>query len=445
MTMARTTTLQDRIIIDELAQAGYSDLQIAAEVGWTVPTVRKWRLRAQRQGRKGLASAMGRPATGVLSSYPALIRNTLRDWRMAHPGWGAKTLRAELEADKQLKSQRLPKRSSIASFLKEQGLTRIYERHSELPQHRPQGVSVPHEEWEMDTRGQEYVPEVGVIALVNLVDRLSKVKLLSYPCLVGQKRATRRPRTEDYQLVLRLSFTEWGLPDRIAVDHDSVFYDNTCKSPFPTRFHLWLLALGVDLIFGRPGRPTDQATVERSHQTWAWQALKGQTFADWERLRAYLEQRRHFLNHQLPCSTLSDLPPLVAYPEAIHPRCLYRPEWETELLDLSRVYAYLAQGRWFRQVSQVGTASLGQQVYGLGVKWGREAVEITFDPTGRHLIFHSADGERTKQLPLQGVSTTDLSGELGSLVNLDHLQLVLPFTWDEWRLIRLCETLGGTT
>ena len=176
----------------------------------------------------------------------------------SHPVFGLwpLRLRAELEADENLTGQRLPPVSGIANFLKEQGLTRTYERHSELPQPKPQPAGAPHEEWEMDSRGQERVPDVGIIALINLCDEFSKAKIRSYPCVVGQKRATRRPRTEDYQLVLRLSFTEWGLPDRIAVDHDSVFYDNTCKSPFPTRFHLWLLALGVDLAFGRPGRPT---------------------------------------------------------------------------------------------------------------------------------------------------------------------------------------------
>jgi transposase len=439
------TTLQDRVTIDQLAQLEYTDPQIAAEVGWKARTVRKWRRRTQKQGRKGLASVMGRPATGALSTFPSFIRNTLRDWRMAHPGWGPKTLRAELEADERFKGQWLPSRSAVARFLKEEEATRPYERHSDLPQPGPQTASVPHKEWEMDSRGQEYVPGVGVIALVNLSDVFSKVKVTSYPCLVGQKQATRRPQTEDYQLVLRQAFTEWGLPDRLAVDRDSVFHDNTCKSPFPTRLHLWLLALGVDLVFGRPGQPTDQATVERSHQTWAGQALVGQTFADWDRLWAYLEQRRHFLNYRLPCSTLGDVPPLVAYPEALHPRRLYRPEWEAELLDLSRVYDYLAQGRWFRQVSQVGTVSLGQQTYGLGVTWAGEAVEITFDPTDRHLVFRSAGGEREKRLPLQGISTTDLMGEMGPLVNLDHFQLALPFTWDEWRMTRLCETLGGTT
>lgn len=440
--MARMTSLQDRVTIDQMSQQGYTDSQIASELGWAIPTVRKWRRRAQREGRKGLRSKMGRPPAGALSSYPARLRETLRAWRDAHPGWGPKTLRAELEADERFEGRRLPAPSSIAAFLKELEVTRAYERHSELPQSARRETNAPHEEWEMDSRGQERVSDVGIVALINLSDDFSKAKIRSYPCVVGQKRATRRPRTEDYQLVLRLSFTEWGLPDQISVDHDSVFYDNTCKSPFPTRFHLWLLALGVDLSFGRPGRPTDQATVERSHQTWDWQALEGQTFPEWDRLHAYLEQRRHFLNYRLPCSTLENLPPLVAHPEALQPRRLYRPEWEEELLDLSRVYAYLAEGRWFRQVSQVGTVSLGRQTYGLGVAWKGESVDIAFDPEDEHLIFHSADGEQEKQLPLKGISVTDLMGEMGPLVNLDHFQLALPFAWDEWRVIRLCKTLG---
>jgi transposase len=443
--MGRMTSLQDRIMIAQLAQRGYTDAQIAAETGWKIRTVRKWRRRAQQGGRKGLASKLGRPATGALSSYPSQLRNTLRTWRAAHPGWGPKTLRAELEADPRFNRQRLPAVSSIAAFLKELEVTRPYERHSELPQPARTETGAPHEKWEMDSRGQAYVPDIGMVALINLSDTYSTTKLRSYPCVVGQKRATRRPCTGDYQLVLRLSFTEWGLPDQIGVDHDSVFYDNTTKSPFPTRFHLWLLALGVKLIFGRPGQPTDQATVERSHQTWAWQALEGQTFSTWEHLQQYLEQRRHFLNHQLPCRTWGDLPPLVACPGVLQPRRLYRPEWENELLDLSRVYTYLAQGRWFRQVSAVGTVSLGGQTYGLGLAWKREQVEITFNQQTHRVVCCSADGERKHQFSLKGLNVSDLMGEMGPLVNLDHFQLALPFTWEEWRVTRLCRTLGGMT
>jgi len=47
----------------------------------------------------------------------------------------------------------------------------------------------------------------------------------------------------------------------------------------------------------------------------------------------------------------------------------------SRLYCLLRIYAYLAKGQWFRQVSKVGTASLGQQTYGLGVLWSGESVE----------------------------------------------------------------------
>lgn len=281
-----------------------------------------------------------------------------------------------------------------------------------------------------------------MIALINVNDVFSKVKLLSYPCCLGQRRTSRHPTTEDYQLVLRLAFTEWGLPDLLAVDHDSVFYDNSSPSPFPTRLHLWLLALGVCLTFGRKGHPVDQGLTERSHQTWYQQVLAGQTFPFWEALRQALNQRRTFLNEQLPCSTLGNVPPLIACPEARRPRRLYRPEWERELLDLSRLDTYLAQGRWFRKGSNVGTVSLGGQMYYLGKPWQHQDVEITFAPENRQFVFRTADGEHSTCLAPQGLTSAELMGELEPLAGFAAFQLMLPFTWEDSRVIRLSETFG---
>ena len=58
------TTFQERLAVTERATAGQSDPEIAAAVGCSVWTVRKWRRIGQRHGRKGLTSQMGRPATG---------------------------------------------------------------------------------------------------------------------------------------------------------------------------------------------------------------------------------------------------------------------------------------------------------------------------------------------------------------------------------------------
>jgi len=436
------TTLHDRVMIYELAEAGCTDREIAERVGWSVPTVRKWRRRGQQAGRAGLMGRRGRPSLGALSSYSEALRKQLRVWREAHPGWGAKTLWAELARHPEFGQHRLPSRRSIARWLAEQGWTRRYDKIRELPQVARQVAQAPHVEWEMDACGYQRVPEVGLISLINLNDVYSRVKLMSYPCQVGQQRATRHPTTADYQLVLRLTFMDWGLPDRLAVDHDSVFHDNTSKSPFPTRFHLWLLALGVQLLFGRHHRPTDQAITERSHQLWTQQVLVGQTFASHPRLFAALQRRREFLNRHLPCDTLDDLPPLVACPQARLPRRGYRPEWETEMITLSPVYAYLATGEWFRQGSAVGTVSLGGQIYCLGPAWRRQEVAITFDPLDQLLVFRAAGQALLTRQPLKGLTPADLMGELWPLLAPLPVQLALPFTWQEYRVIRLSGTLA---
>ncbi len=436
-----TTTLEDRMTIVALSKAGHSDSDIAERSGWSVSTVRKWRRREAQLGMQGLASKMGRPATGAMSTFSSDIEETLRGWREASPGWGPLTLRVELEKDEYWQDKTLPSRTTIARWLNEAELTRPYERHQDLPQPSSTSAREPHEEWGLDARGYEKVADVGVVALLNMNDRLSRTKVLSYPCWLGVRRASRHPTTEDYQMAFRLAASEWGLPDRLFVDRDSVFYDNGSKSPFPTRFHLWLQALGVDLIIGPPHRPQKRGITERSHQTWDGQVLKGQTFAAWEQLRLALERRRDFMNEHLPCASLGGKPPLVAYPQARTPRRVYRPEWEVEQMDLERVYAYLAQGRWFRKGSNVGAFCLGNQRYSLGKDWIGKDAEITFALSDRHLVFRSPEMDTPKRLPIKGITKTQLIGDMGPLVGLDHFQLALPFTWHEWQVSRLSGTL----
>lgn len=440
--MAMTiTSLEDRMTIKALAEARHSDADIAERTGWSLSTVRKWRRRGAKQGMEGLASEMGRPPTGAMSTFSPVITDTLRAWRKAHPGWGPLTLRAELEREASLRNESLPSRTTIARWLKEEGLTRSYERHQALPQPSSTSAQAPHEEWELDARGYEKTPDVGVVALLNMNDRFSRTKLLSYPCWLGERRASRHPTTEDYQLAFRLAASEWGLPDRLFVDRDSVFYDNSSKSPFPTRFHLWLQALGVDLVIGPAHCPQKRGITERGHQTWDQQVLEGQTFDTWEQLRLALAQRRDFMNEFLPCASLDGQAPLVAHPQARIPRRVYRPEWEEELIDLKRIYAYLAKARWFRKGSNVGAFSLGNQRYALGKDWIGKDAEVTFDQSDQHLVFRSPEVDQPKRLLIKGITKTDLMGELGPLAYSHYFQLALPFTWDEWRVIRLSGTM----
>ena len=439
--MIGQTSVEERWQMLELASKGLTDAQIAERTSWSRRTVRKWRRKGQRGGRAALASQMGRPRCGAMGSFPERFQASVYDMRRQYPGRGLDTVVTEMKDDPQWNGQRLPSRATVGRYMREQGLTRSYQRHSQLPDVQAHKASDPHEVWEMDARGHNPVPDVGIISLINLNDRCSRVRLLSYPCQVGQERWQRHPNTKDYQRALRLAFLKWGLPLRLQTDRASVFYDNMSKSPFPTRLHLWLLALGISLSFGRPRQPKDQAITERSHRLWASQVLEGQRYDNWQALYNALDRRRDFLNCRLPCASLAGQPPLQAYPEALHSGRAYRPEWEAQILDLSRVYDYLADGHWFRLVSKDGTISLGKQVYYVGRPLARQQVEISFDPIDQHFVFHDEQGQVVVRKPIRNLTKDKLLGKLAADYDLPTFQLLLPFDRGTFEVTRLFETM----
>lgn len=434
------TTFQTRLEISEYAAAGLNDTQIATTVGCSVWTVRKWRRRALHQGRTGLTSQMGRPATGPMSTFPSQLKEVILHLRKLHPGWGPATLLAALKTDACWADQPLPSRAQIARLLKQVGLTRRYQPHHDLPQPPRVSLSTPHQEWQMDAQGIMRVEGVGKVSLISIVDVVSRLKAESYPSL-----ETTNPALSDYQLSLRRAFLTYGLPETLTLDHGTVFYDNTTPSPFPTRLHLWLLALGVQVRFTRKRCPTDHAIIERTHQTMTAQALLGQTYTSPTDLWAALDERREVLNHHLPSRALSRKPPLEAYPGAIHSGRSYRPEWEEELLSLEKVCTYLAQGRWFRGVRSNGFFGLGASQYYLGKHFAQRRVALRFDPEAMALICLPEGCEETIRLPIQGITKAELMGELAVLQSLPIYQLALPFSLAAWRQLEYAHHLMGTT
>jgi hypothetical protein len=168
-----------------------------------------------------------------------------------------------------------------------------------LPTPKPATDLQPLDEWELDAQGWVIVHGLGKVCLVNLLDAISRLKVESYPCL-----HTTNPPLETYQRTLRRAFLTSGLPRRISFDHGTVFFDTTTTSPFPTRLHLWLLALRVDVRFTRIRRPSDHAKIERLHQTMTLQALLGQHWADPVQLWHGLDARRKRLNQDIPSRVL---------------------------------------------------------------------------------------------------------------------------------------------
>ena len=115
------------------------------------------------------------------------------------------------------------------------------------------------------------------------------------------------------------------------------------------------------------------------------------------------------------------------------------------MLDMQRVYKYLAKGRWFRRTSSPGQFSLGSNRYNVGTDLGDQTLEITFDSQTRQLKCLSENGSREIHLPVQGLTAAALMGELSPLLVLPAYQLALPFSRAAWRQMTMCNNLTGTT
>jgi len=420
----QTTTLEERVTIAERVRAGQSSREIAEALERPLPTVRKWRQRHLREGRAGLSSQMGRPAAGALATAPAEMKDAILELREKHPGWGAQTLRLEIAKDERFAGLRIPSRARIAAYLKEQKKVRKYEHHQDLPEPKAQPVQRPHQEWEMDAQGVTTVTGLGKVSFINLLDVFSHASIDSHACP-----NTRHPKSQEYQRVLRRAFIRYGLPEQVSLDHDSAFYDNKSASPFPSVIHLWLIGLGVQVRFIHKRPPLEHSRIERHHQTIAGQAFEGQTFSNVTALQRSLQARMLFLNQEYPTRALDGQPPFQAFPQTRHSSRFYCLDAEAQLLDMQRIYDYLKSGRWFRQVSSVGTFSLGGYGYNATTRFAEQTLEITLDAVTRKLICLPEKETTAFQLDIQGLTKTALIGNSLALPSYTAYQLALPLPY----------------
>lgn len=374
-------------------------------------------------------SKMGRPKTGALGSFPAALGQRLKQMRSTDQGWGPTTLLVELQVDEKWRHTNLPSRSTIGRYLKQEQLSKRYEVNHPLPVQNCQSPKQAHELWQIDGQGQVQVEAIGPISMLNIKDVHSRVYVCSFPAQLKSMQG--QPGTSDYQTAMRLGFIQHGLPQSLQSDHASVFYQNKSKSPFPTPFCLWLISLGIKPCFSRVNQPTDQGQVERAHQTLFDQVLRRNVpYTNWEALFRRCESRRNRLNKDIPSTATENLAPLIKFPEAKHSQSYYHPSKEAQLIDLKKVFAFLAKSKWYRQVSTSKAVWLGGQAYYLAQAKAKEQVLITFCETDQHLVFQNDKELVLHRLPIKGINKERLMGNLASLALFPGLQLELPLSWE---------------
>lgn len=162
----------------------------------------------------------------------------------------------------------------------------------------------------------------------------------------------------------------WGCPECIRVDNGLPWGTN---SDVPSALALWLVGLGIEVIYGRPRQSTDNALVERCHGVLAhW--VEPEKQADFksfqERLNwaAWTQRERYRSAHH---RTRAEV-----YPELFENLCSYRRQQEREIWDIKRVAFFLSQYRFKRKVEKNGRFNLMANTYSVGRQYARQELSI---------------------------------------------------------------------
>ena len=166
-------------------------------------------------------------------------------------------------------------------------------------------------------------------------------------------------KAAEIQQIMQQVFEQWGLPQYIRVDNGKPFGDpQRCSIP---ELGLWLIGLGIDVVWNRPRSPKDNATVERMQSTtsrWTetqqcYSCMELQTKLD----RAAIVQREQYQVRRLGHKSRKEV-----YPELWDNSRAYSRQQAA--FDINRVTVYLSQLSFVRKVNKRGVLHFyAQQVY----------------------------------------------------------------------------------
>lgn len=436
MPARQATSIAQRREMLRLVEEGNTYAEVAKQVGVTIWTARKWIRRGKKVGKENLASRYGRPATGHLADYDPLIRYLALRLKRQHPKWGAEYVLKKLGENRRLRGRNLPSATTIWRYWCSFGNRLYAKRDPSKSEIKPS--EIPHGVWQMDAKESMQIPGVGLVSFNQARDEYGRVTVMHRVHAEPERaRQLARLTSESAFQDCRIAFSQWGMPEAIQTDRDTIYVDSG-QSPFPNRIVLWWVGLGIEHRLIPRRTPKRNGTVERSHRTLKERTLENQAFASAAELQKRVDADWHELNHECPSRArgCNGKPPLVAHPELLNPERPYRPEWELTLFDLKRVDEYLAEFTWYRTTTSVGQLRMRKVRYSLGYAWAHQDVSVIFDPEKRQFVFtqirsKTRTGKSQPKLEpvrrdVKNLSIEDITGLPDELGGLPPRQLMFP-------------------
>jgi len=280
-------------------QPGANKSELCRRFEISRPTGDKWIERFQMQGKAGLAERSRRPQRTPARTI-ADIEETIVALRKEHPAWGARTLKARLQA---LGHKDLPAAvSTIHAILQRHALIDPHEsdKHKAFKRFEREA---PNELWQMDFKGHVALSAGGRCHPLTVLDDHSRFSV----CL----KALGNEQSASVQSALSEAFRCYGLPRRIITDNGPPWGD-TPEHPY-TRLGVWLIRLGIGVNHSRPYHPQTLGKDERFHRTLKAEVLTHTSLRDLTNAQGHFDAWRAVYNLERPHHALDMKPPITRY------------------------------------------------------------------------------------------------------------------------------------
>jgi putative transposase len=273
--------------------------ELCREYGISRKTGYKWRERFVSDGIAGMQEESRRPQSHAAELGEEVVCRIVR-LKQAHRHWGARKIR---ELYRRKHAGELPSESSFKRVLERAGLTEKRHRQSREQSGRLEaGVEVlaPNDLWTVDFKGWWRGGEGRRIEPLTVRDAHSR--------FIFEMQMVENAKSETVGARFELLFEIYGLPGAIRSDNGPPFASARSLMGL-TRLSAWWLALGIDLVRGRPGCPQDNGAHERMHLDIFRELERGRACAD----QASFDLWRQEFNTERPHEAIGMAMPAEVY------------------------------------------------------------------------------------------------------------------------------------
>lgn len=173
----------------------------------------------------------------------------------------------------------------------------------------------------------------------------------------------------------------------------------------PTVLALWLIGLGVKVLWNDPGHPEQNPKVERSQGT-------GKRWAEPQRCQNVAELQAHFddadriQREEYPAVGRQSR--WAAFPGLRQVQRPYTRNGEQQHWSLEQAAAHLAGYTAVRQIASSGHTSVYDSRYYLGAAYRGQRVYVVFDPTEYEWEFTDDCGTQLRRFPARQITRTQI-------------------------------------